>query len=276
MSYPVMLGGIVIRTGINDVIRFTEGATTGSATIAAGTWFLRGDGAADDFCVKLRTALESANPFPIVNTYTVQVAFDINPAQPHTRIQISRATGADTFGALWTSAGTTFDESLLGFTANDTVNALNKVSTRSCSSAWVSNDIAREIEPYSERVVSVPRAASGRVNGVARSDRMQSYRVGLAFVDAGRMLVPEALTHSGDTLEGFIERFGPSSIVELHEQSNIASPGLLTTTELSALSASTKIDQCHFSEDTLSSFSPTRLGPGVPLYSIDLTMHKKV
>lgn len=275
MSYPVMLGAIVIRAGVNDVIRFTEGAATNSATLEAGTWYLRGDGTADDFCVKLKTALEAAS-LVSVNTYTVRVAFDIDPAQPHTRIQIARATGADNFGALWVDAATTFDESLLGFTANDAVNALNKVSARSCSASWVSNDIAREIEPYSERVVAVPRAASGRVNGVTRSDRMQSYRLGLAFVDARRIIVVDALTHSGDTLEGFIERFGANSTVELHEQSSIASPGLFTTTELSALSASTKIDQCLFSEDTLSLFAPTRLGPGVALYSIDLTLHRKI
>ena len=44
MSYPVLLGAVVIVTGSNDVIRWRENATTFSATLAAGTYFLRGDG----------------------------------------------------------------------------------------------------------------------------------------------------------------------------------------------------------------------------------------
>ncbi len=267
MSYPVGLGAIVL-TSVNNVIRFTEGASTGNATIAAGTYYLRGDGAAGDLLPALVTALQGANAS--VNTYTATVAWSIDPAAPGARITITRATGADAFGALWANAATTFDERLLGFTADDTVNATAKTSTQSCAAAWVCNDVAREIEPFSERVVAVPRAASGRVQGVTRSARMQSWRLGLAFVDERRMLVENALAGAQDTLEGFMERFGAGASLEMHEAQ------VSTGTTLAALSSSTLVDVVHFSEETLSRFEPTRLGPGVPLYSIDLRLQAKV
>lgn len=263
-----MLGAIVL-TNANNVLRFTEGANTGNATILAGTYYLRGDGAAGDLLPALKTALEGAN-VASSNTYTITVSRSIDPAVAHTTITITRATGADNFGVLWANTATTFDERLLGFTLDDTVNATAKTSTQACAAGWVSNDIAREIEPYSERVVAVPRAVSGRVQGVTRSARMQSYRLGLAFVDERRMLVRRALAGTQDTLEGFLERFGAGAALELHEQPTV------TGTTLSALSSSTLTSVCNFSEDALSRFEPQRLGPGVPLYSTDLRLHARV
>lgn len=268
MSYPVMLGAIVL-TSANNVLRFTEGASTNNATIAAGTYYLRGDGAAGDLLPALVTALQNAGAS--ANTYTATVAWNVDPANLGARITITRVSGSDSFGVLWADAATTFDEALLGFSVNDTVGAVAKVSTANCAAAWVSNDVAREIEPYSERVVSVPRAVSGRVQGVTRSSRMQSWRVGLAFVAERRMLIASdfSLTN-GETLEGFLERFGAGAALELHEGQ------ISSGTVLGSLSSSTLVDVCHFSEETLSRFEPTRVGPGVPLYSFDLRLHSRV
>lgn len=263
-----MLGAVVL-TSANNVLRFTEGASTQLATITPGTYYLRGDGAAGDLCLALKTALEAA-PTGSLNTYTVTVAWSIDPAVAGAVITITRATGADNFGVLWADALSTFDEALLGFSANDTVNASAKTSTKSCAAVWVCNDVAREIEPVSERVVAVPRAVSGRVQGVTRSARMQSWRLGLAFVAEGRMLAESALAGAQDTLEGFMERFGAGASLELHEAQ------VSTGTTLAALSTSTLVDVVHFSEDALSRFEPSRLGPGVPLYSLDLRLHAKV
>ena len=266
MSYPVMLGAVVLTT--NNVLRFTEGASANNATIAAGTYYMRGDGAAGDLCLAIKTALEAAGAS--ANTYTVTVAWSIDPAVAGARITITRATGADSFGVLWADAATTFDEALLGFSVNDTINATAKTSTKSCAAAWVCNDIAREIEPFSERVVAVPRAVSGRVQGVTRSARMQSWRLGLAFVDERRTFVEHALAGPQDTLEGFMERFGAGASLELHEAQ------VSSGTTLAALSSSTLVDVAHFTEESLSTYEPARLGPGVPLYSLDLRLHAKV
>lgn len=229
-------------------------------------------GSADDICLALKTALESATGSS--NTYEVTVSRSIAPGVPHTAINITRGSGSDPFSIQWSDALTTFDERLLGFNGNGNGDfppgGSVKTSTQACAASWVSNDIPREMEPISERVVAVPRAASGRVQGVSRSARMQSWRMGLAFVDERRMLVDRGLTGPWDTLEGFLERFGPGAAFELH-LADIASG-----TTLAPLSLATRVDAMHFAEDTLSGFSPTRLGPGVPLYSIDLRLHSRV
>ena len=47
-TYPAYLLGIQIRTGVNDAIVFNEGGSNLTATISAGTYFLKNDAAADD------------------------------------------------------------------------------------------------------------------------------------------------------------------------------------------------------------------------------------
>ena len=231
-------------------------------------------GPSDDFCLALKLAMESATAS--TNIYDIDVTRSISPSAPHTILTITRNAGfgSDVFGIQWPNALTTFDERLVGFSANSSGDfppgGAFKTSTQACAASWVSNDIPREIEPVSERVVAVPRAASGRVQGVSRSARMQSWRMGLAFVDERRMLVDRGLTGPWDTLEGFLERFGAGAAFELH-LADIASG-----TTLAPLSLATRVDAMHFAEDTLSGFSPTRLGPGVPLYSIDLRLHSRV
>lgn len=224
-------------------------------------------GPADELSLQIKNKLDAFGVGG--NAYDVTIARSIDPTTPHTRMTITRSAGTDTFG-LVVDGSQTFDMALIGFPASTPNDALAKVSTVACAASWACNDVAREIEPVSERVVAVPRAVSGRVQGVTRSARMQSWRLGLAFVDERRMLVERGLTVSADTLEGFMERFGANASLELHEAQ------VSTGTTLGAVSATTFVDVVHFSEDALSRFEPVRIGPGVPLYSLDLRLHAKV
>lgn len=267
MSYPVLLGAIVI-TSANRAIRFKEGANINNAQLELGTWYLRGDGTSTDFLTKLVTALQNANPS--ANAYTATVSRNIDSSAAHTTITITRSSGSDNFQILWANSQTTFDGLLLGFSASTADDALAKTSTQACAAGWVSNDILRELEPFSERAVSVPRKVNGAVVGVTRSSQMTSWALGFAFVHEDRMLKRRALAVTADTLEGFIERFGAGAAFELHE-----SP-ISAGVTLSALSASTRVGVMHWSEDTLSSFRPQRIGPGVPLYDLDTVAHEEV
>jgi hypothetical protein len=226
-------------------------------------------GPSDDLAFALRNAMQSAGAS--ANTYELSMTLSIDPALSHSIFTVTRL-GADIFGYDTTTALTTFDERLIGLVSpmTDGVPNLPSASTISCAANWVGNDVAREIEPYSDRIVSVPRAASGRVQGVSRSSRMQSWRLGLSFVDERRMLIDRALSAPSDTLEGFIERFGAGASFELHEVQDVAG------TTLGPIGLDTRVGVMHFSEDTLTGFRPQRIGPGVPLYSADLTMHAKV
>ena len=267
MTYPVLLGAVVL-TSANNAIHLKEGASTYTVSIAAGTYYLRGDGAAGDLLPALVTALESN--VGSANTYTATVARSIAPGTAHTLVTIARASGADSFQILWADALTTFDETLLGFTANTADNASAKVSTQACSAAWVSNDGMGELEPFSERVASVTRSMSGRLSGVSRSARMQSWRTRFLFVDERRLLIEQALAGTQDTLEGFIELFGAGAALEFHDADTSSG------TTLAALSSGTLVDVMHFSEDALTRFEPQRVGPGVPLYHLPMVLHAQV
>jgi hypothetical protein len=272
MTYPVFLGAIVI-TAANRRIRFKEAA---SATVnvdlpinttVTPAYYLRGDGTASDLCAVLATALSAA--YGTANTYTVTVAQSIDTTAAHTLLTVTRSAGADTFQILVDGAQT-FDMALIGIVATTANDATPKVSTRACAAAWVSNDAYANLEPYSERVASVTRAASGRVSGVSRSDRMQSWRVGLGFVHLSRTFVVDALAFAADTLEGFIERFGAGASLEMHDC--VLSSG----TTMAARTSSTLVDVVHFSEDALTTYEPQAIGAGVPLYALDLTLHAEV
>lgn len=267
MSYPVLLGAIVI-TSANRGIRFKEGATTATANLATGTYYLRGDGAAGDLLAALKTALEAATAS--TNTYTITVARSIDTATAHTLVTITRATGADNFQILWADALTTFDETLLGFTANTADNASAKTSTQACAAAWVSNDILRELEPYGDRMADVSRRGNGGVIGVSMSAHMTSWALGFAFVSEERMLLRRALAVDADTLEGFVERFGAGAAFEIHEV------GISSGTTLAAASSSTLVAVAHWSAESVQTFRPRRIGPGVPLYDLDMVAHEQV
>jgi len=272
MSYPVLLGAVVV-TLANRRLRFREAAlATVNVDLPINTtltpaYYLRGDGTASDFCAVLSTALSAA--YGAGNTYTVTVAANLDTSTSHTLLTITRATGTDTFGVV-VDGSTTFDMALIGIVASTANDATPKVSTRSCAAAWTSNDAYAILEPFSERVASVTRAANGRVSGVSRSDRMQSWRVSLGFVHLSRTFVIDALAFAADTLEGFIERFGAGASLEMHDVP------ISSGTVLAARTSSTLVDVVHFSEDALTTYEPQAIGAGVPLYSLDLIMHAEV
>ena len=267
MSYPVLLGAVVV-TLTNRRLRFREAALgVVNVDLPVGTYYLRGDSTGSDLCLLLATALSAA--YAGGNTYTVTVAQNINVLTSHTLLTITRATGADTFGVV-VDGVQTFDMALIGIVASTANNATAKVSTQACAAAWASNDAYAILEPFSERVASVTRAASGRVSGVSRSSRMQSWRVLFGFVHLSRTFVVDALAFASDTLEGFIERFGAGASLEIHDVP------ISSGTVLAARTSSTLVDVVHFSEDALTTYEPQAIGAGVPLYSLSLTLHAEV
>lgn len=254
LSTNFFLWGVQIEQGssANQYVKTTTAAASGPT---------------DELTYQIKTKLDAFGAGG--NTYDVTMSRNIDPASPHSRMTITRSAGTSTFG-LVVDGSQTFDMSLIGFSASTLNDANAKTSPFACAANWVSNDIPREIESFSERVIAVPRAVSGRVQGVTRSSRMQSWRLGLAFVDRRRMLIEEALDGAQDTLEGFLERFGATASIEMW-----LAP-LLSGTTLQGLQSSNLVDVVQASEETLSRFEPQRLGPGVPLYSIDLRLHAKV
>jgi hypothetical protein len=264
MSYPVLLGAVVVVVGANR-IRWREVATTNNADIAAGTYFLRGDGAADDLCLAIKTAIEAAGAS--ANTYSVVAARSLTPTASHTLVTITRLTGADNFGMV-VDGTETFDCDLIGFVASTATNSTAKTGTRAAAASWASNDAYQRLKPFSSTPATVTRVASGRVSGVTRGSRMQSWRVAFGFVHESRCNVVDGLNGAADTLEGFIERHGAGALLELHEVTASGAVIALPT-------SSTLKDRVHFSQESIEEWDPQQIGDAVPLYDVALVMHSE-
>lgn len=264
MSYPVLLGAIVL-TSSNNRLRFKEGAgAVGNVDLAAGTYYLRDDSLGAELASKL-SAFGAGG-----NSYTVAVAFDIDPANNTATVTVTRSAGTDTF-QLVKDGSQTFDYDLIGFSASTANNATAKTSDVSAAGAWVGNDILREREPFGERTVSVPRKANGGVVGVSRSAHMTSWALGFAFIHEDRMLLKINGGDPNATLEAFMRRFGAGAAFVASEEDISTGTVLNGPTDVSNVFAT-----LHWSEDTLSSFRPRRIGPGVPLYDLDTVAHEQV
>lgn len=272
MSYPVLLGGVVI-TASNKSIRFKEGLVTETVNLVEGTYCLTGDGGTDDLLEAVLTALATNTNAVNPNTYSATGSYvSVDPATASASITIAKATGSSTFQILWADAATTFDPALLGFAETNTAdNTSAKTSTLSPTALWVSPDPHRELEPQTSKVVSVKRSLSGRVRGLERSSSMRSWRLGLGFVRDTRVLSVRNTSDPAATFEAFLDRYGAGSSMELHD---VDTNG--TTTALISFDAAEYVDTVCFSQETIERFEPRRIAPGTPLYAFDLLLHSRV
>jgi hypothetical protein len=268
VSYPVFLGAVVI-TAANNKIRFKEGAgAVTNAVIGTGTYYLRpGVLSASDLGLAIQSALGSAGPS--ANNYSVSVTPSIDPANPGMTLTVTRTSGSDDFSIV-VDGNETFDMDLIGITTTTAHDASPKTSTLSCAAAWVGNDILREREPFGERIADVSRRVNGGVVGVSRSAHMVSWALGLAFVEERRMLLRANASDEGATLEAFVRRFGAGAAFEAHEVP------ISSGTTLGNMSLSTRFGVLHWSADSVTGFRPRRIGPGVPLYDLDMVAHEQV
>ena len=266
MTYPCLRGAIVL-TSTNNRLRFKEGAgAVGNVDLAAGTYYLRSDGAGS-LGVEIASKLSAFGGGG--NTYTVEVNGDIDPANSGVTVTITRATGTDTF-QLVVDGSETFDMDLIGFTSSTANDANPKTSSASAAGAWVGNDILREREPFGERLADVSRRGNGGVVGVSMSAHMTSWALGFAFVHEDRMLLK---VNGGDpdaTLEAFVRRFGAGAAFEAEE---IA---LSSGTTFLIDDGSNTFAVLHWSAESVQTFRPRRIGPGVPLYDLDMIAHEQV
>lgn len=265
MTYPVFLGAVVITTA-NNRIRWVEGASTGNADIVPGTYYLRGDAAADDLCAAIRTAIMAANAS--ANNYALVPFWKIGTTE-HSLIQITRTGGADTFQLL-KDGNETFDYRLIGYSASTALSSAAKVSDIAPSASWVSNDGFLELDDFSTKIAPMDKVSSGRVTGVERSSRSHTWRVGLGFVHKGRLKKRTKFESDGDTLENFIDQFGATSHFELH------SCDISSGTTLVAATSSTLLDKVVFDQEIIENFDPERVGDGIDLYDVNFLAHRVV
>lgn len=265
-KYAALLSCITIDSS-NQTIRFVEGSTTTDVTVATGDWYLRGDGASDDLCAKIKTALES-NADAANNEYSVTLALSADPTAATAVVTITRTVGAGSFSILWSHANTTFRPAWLGFAATDTAHdGTAKAGTLSPSALWVSCDVLTSYEPSEAYDVAVPGGRAGKLKANRRGGAFAVRDVRLDFLDAGRVLAEENLNDPNATFEEFHKRHVDGKMMEFH------AAALSSGFTLVALSASTEIGSgFHFDTDTAREFRPERREPGLALYGFDLRL----
>jgi len=274
-KFIVALGAIEIITGINDVVRITETATTYSATLPAGTYYLRGDGTSSDFCAILGTWLSNASFGG--NSYTVSmttngttVSWDTDPANVSAKVYVARTSGAATFKILWNDAATTFDSDSIGFvTEKGAADANPEISTLSPYACWVANDYHKDIEPHTKWVINASELASGDTSVVRRSDKIQSISLVFQWIDARRVWMRSRSSDTAATVERFIDVNNDGRPIEIHEQSLLSS----SVTTLSALSSSTLVGTAwRLGDGGGDALDAKRTELGVDLYDMTLTL----
>lgn len=265
-DHVVFLRAIVIDA-TNKAIRMKEGATTSTVTLVEGTYYLRGDGAADDLLKIVDDALTSHVG---ANTYVVSVAWSADPAAGAAVVTITQSGGA-TFQLLWADVLTTFDPAWLGFAdANTADSTAAKASTLSPSAVWVADGPFRELEPVDRRQGYARRARSGRVRRGKTGETNKDRRLGLSFVCAERTHEKNIAADPDRAFNRFLDRWTAGSPAELH---------LATATGfvLGALSSSTEHGAgWHVGGEGDEDFDPQRHSAAAALYSWDLDLWPEV
>lgn len=262
VKYYVMLNAVTITTGSNDTIIYHDGTADRTATIAAGTYFLRTDGGGgSNLADAIETALDGA-PSTLI-TFTTSVYHDQNPANVATQFEMA-ASGA------WTLRNTgTFDLTLVGYDSTlfpiastaDNVNA-----TLSAKCAWVGSE-----PPASDDLVVRANTVQNRTVGgqVYTSDQGGPYddrALSFIMMDDARTRQEGNTTDPNASFQTFWEQSRGGTRIELH--SGVISAGTL----LENMDAGTLIGTYVMSADTASGFRPQRHSPGVALYSFGVNL----
>lgn len=268
---PVLLDAIVIDAN-NGAIAINEAAAPLVATIAAGTYFARGDGATDDLFRALRLALDAAAGGG--NSYTVAAVYTGDPAAPSVSVTISLAAGSTTFRLLWASASTTADPAWFGFPrVNTALDVAPKVSSLSPSSCWVGNCAPEVTQPARSALTYGVVANSGRFAAGLVGGPYAMWRFNVAFVDGRRFDEAHIAADPNRALSRFWARAIRGGAFEYHVV-DYTSPAVQT---LAAISAATRIGVAwHLHEDSTNDFEGARFDEATSLWSIDTLFRAQV
>ena len=256
---PVFLLPIVLTTA-NNRIRFREGGTTGNLDLTPGTWFLRGDGAADDLILELETRMSAFGGGG--NNYYPGIARGSDPATRHGFVTIVRGAGADSFQLQFGDAATTFDASILGFTqVNTAFDGNAKANTLSPSAQWVSTAPYSEWTPVDQADGYVVRARSGVVRDGITGGPYDVRRIAFSMIH-GERWHPEFIAADPDrAFSRFFWRWAAGRPCEVHFAA-------ATGTSVGALSSSTrKGTRWHLGEEARDELAAARRSPATSLWS---------
>jgi len=244
--YPVLLAEVVVDATNGD-IRFLEDATPHVATIAPGTYFLRGDGAADDLAKAVGDAFLAAGAF----TYDPRLAV-------HATLGAGNSATFDLFqidGGLTINGGhasTTFDVTLLGYPAADTVSF---GSSPRC--IWVGAEPLARNDPTFDAITRQTRMTGGQVRTFDRGGPYDVRELEVAFSPASRTFA--GTDEPGASFAEWWARARDGRALELHEAED--NEGTLVDLDEDTLVGTFVLDDA-----SCGAFRPRRFEPGLELY----------
>jgi len=278
--YPVIRRAITITTA-NRAIRFREGATTATALVATGTYYLRETGS-DSILEAVVTALEAETVS--ANTYTLAMLPNplVTPiASTDANIigGLARATGTDTFQILGADVLTTFPLDAIGFDAvNTALDAADKPATLSASGWWVGNDLlAVDEDSQTGEVFGDDPSRGGLVVAGAHSDVWQMRRWGVQYQRADRTWREYTPTDRARSWSDFWGRWVRSgTVLELQRIANGTSIEYeeWDTVTASFTTSPTTIGKWVADKATRTNAGPIRRAAGVNLYSWPLVFQQ--
>lgn len=208
-QYPVLLSAVEVPTGGQTIV-YHDNTADRTATIAAGTYYLRGDGESGDLLAAVEAALEGA-PSSSITAWTAAVAFDVDTDNPCASVTLS-APGVYTLKVTGT-----FDLAALGFTAEQGSSVGDVTSDVSCSCAWVSNQPYDTKEPQPRRSVEQHEAPEeGSVYTFATSDVKRDRSLVFNFIRGARAMKERNTSDPAASFESWWEDASDGRSVEIH------------------------------------------------------------
>jgi len=254
-TYPAYLLGIKIRTGINDTIVFNEGAGNLTATIAAGTYYLKNDSAADDLALAITTAMTAAG-----GTYS---SVQLNYQDPGSQSQFFVTISAGTFRFILASS--TFPlQTYLGMTSANETLASSQGGADGIAINWISNQPLAGKETSRASDIAQHITAQGQIHTYVGQD-------GLVMRTLEHELVNATKTKGDDhrAFENWWLLARQGFQFQYHEKTQ-------TSGLLGLLDSSSLVDTLVLGEDACRSFAPARLSRGLALYSWAISCRRYV
>jgi hypothetical protein len=260
-AIPKLLAPIVITANSNDDIRY-EAQSAGTATIAAGTYYISGDGAADDLCLAIKTALDTASSA----TWTVAVSTTTHLVAIRCNTTDSSAWSIDwdySAGGFNGFVGTVLGVSSLSAAFGDADNAYDYADVIH-SYSWYpdaapsTDDGHAGITEATESDVAQHRAQSGAVWTVRTGGPFETRLVTFEGLARNKVITPDSVfyTEANESLQTFIATYAYAGQRLRYYPSY----------------SDAHYFDCVLDEETLRQYRPRRLAPGVALYGIDIGM----
>lgn len=256
-TYPIYLQAVTIRTGVNDTIVFDEGSGNLTATLPAGTYFLRGAGPnSEKLMFSIASAMNTAGAltyYPITNHSTLVGS----------TAGIVVASGNFKFSL----ANSTFPlADLLGFTVTNESLAISHTGADKARIAWVSNQPIAGKETSNESDISQHITAQGQVHTYVGQDALVTRLLEHELVSAAKT---KEETGGNASFESWWRRAREGHHFQFF-QAQADGSGSIDVLSFDP------VDTLILGQEACRSFAPARLSRGLALYSWSINCRRYV